>query len=33
MVVFIGEAIWYIIVHHHVIGLISSQPIYDARNF
>src|SRR6202048_2367214 len=33
MVVFLGEAIWYIIGHHHVAGLISSQPIYDPRTF
>ncbi len=33
MVVFIGEAIWFIIRQHHVIGLISSQPIYDPRTF
>src|SRR5713226_4205379 len=33
MVVFLGEAVWYIIGHHHVAGLISSQPIYDPRTF
>lgn len=33
MVVFVGEAVWYIVGHHHVRGLISSQPIYDARTF
>jgi amino acid transporter len=33
MVVFLGEAIWYIIGHHHLAGLISTQPIYDARTF
>ena len=33
MVVFLGEAIWYIIGHHQVAGLISSQPIYDPRTF
>src|SRR6202790_3717607 len=33
MVVFLGEAIWYIIGQHHVAGLISSQPIYDPRTF
>jgi putrescine importer len=32
-VVFLGDAIWYIIVHHHVMGLISSQPVYDPRTF
>ncbi len=33
MVVFLGEAIWYIIGHHHIVGLISTQPIYDPRTF
>lgn len=33
MVVFLGEAIWWIIGHHHVVGLISTQPIYDPRTF
>ena len=33
MVVFLGDAIWYIIGNHHVMGLISSQPIYDPRTF
>jgi putrescine importer len=33
MVAFVGEAIWYIIGHHHVAGLISVQPIYDPRTF
>ena len=33
MVVFLGEAIWYIIGHHHVVGLISTQPVYDPRTF
>src|ERR1700687_4390128 len=33
MVVFVGEAIWYIIGQHHVMGLISSQPVYDPRTF
>jgi putrescine importer len=33
MVAFVGEAIWYIIGHHHVGGLISAQPIYDPRTF
>ena len=33
MVVFLGEAIWYIVGHHHLAGLISTQPIYDARTF
>jgi putrescine importer len=33
MLVFIAEAIWFIIGQHHVIGLISMQPIYDPRTF
>ena len=33
MVVFLGEAVWYIIGHHHVVGLISTQPIYDSKTF
>src|SRR5580658_443039 len=33
MMVFLGDAIWYIIVNHHVTGLISSQPVYDPRTF
>jgi len=33
MVVFLGEAIWYIVGHHHIVGLISTQPIYDPRTF
>jgi putrescine importer len=33
MAVFLGDSIWYIIGNHHVIGLISSQPIYDPRTF
>lgn len=33
MAVFLGEAVWYIIGHHHVVGLISTQPIYDPRTF
>ncbi len=33
MVVFLGEAIWYIIGHHHVVGLISIQPVYDPKTF
>ena len=33
MLVFIVEAIRYIIGQHHVIGLISTQPIYDAKTF
>jgi putrescine importer len=33
MVAFLGEAIWYIVAHHHVQGLISIQPVYDPRTF
>jgi len=33
MVVFLGEAIWYIIGQHHLTGLIATQPIYDSRTF
>ena len=33
MVVFLGEAIWYIFAHQHWHGLISTQPIYDPRTF
>jgi putrescine importer len=33
MVVFIGEAIWFIFLHQHFQGFISTQPFYDARTF
>jgi putrescine importer len=33
MVVFVGEAIWFIIGQHHVMGLISTQPVYDPKTF
>src|SRR6202163_150268 len=33
MGVFLGKAIWFIIGQHHVMGLISTQPIYDPRTF
>src|ERR1700757_751464 len=33
MVFFVGEAIWYIIGHHHIVGLISTQPVYDPKTF
>ncbi len=33
MIVFLGEAIWYIVAHHHLSGLISTQPVYDPRTF
>jgi putrescine importer len=33
MLAFIGEALWFIVAHHHFVGLISSQPLYDPRTF
>ena len=33
MIVFLGEAIWYIVMHQHLQGLISTQPLYDSRTF
>jgi putrescine importer len=33
MVAFLGEAIWYILKHDHLVGLIAIQPIFDARTF
>lgn len=33
MIVFLGEAIWYIFVHQHWQGFISTRPFYDARTF
>lgn len=33
MVVFLGEAIWYIFVHQHWQGFISTRPFYDPRTF
>jgi putrescine importer len=33
MIVFIGEAIWFIFLHQHFQGFISTQPFYDARTF
>lgn len=33
MIAFLGEAIWFIIAHYHVQGLISIQPVYDPRTF
>ena len=33
MLAFLGEALWYIVAHHHFVGLISTQPIYDPRTF
>jgi putrescine importer len=33
MVAFILEALWYIVAHQHLAGLISSQPLYDPRTF
>lgn len=33
MIVFLGEAIWYIFVHQHWQGFISTRPFYDPRTF
>ena len=33
MIAFLGEALWYIIAHHHWYGLVSTQPLYDSRTF
>ncbi len=33
MLAFVGEALWYIVAHHHWTGLVSMQPVYDARTF
>jgi putrescine importer len=33
MAAFICEAIWFIVAHHHLQGLISTQPLYDPRTF
>src|SRR5246127_5532937 len=33
MVAFLGEALWYIFTHQRWHGLISTQPLYDARTF
>ncbi len=33
MVAFIAEALWYIVGHHHLRGLVSMQPLYDAKTF
>jgi putrescine importer len=33
MVVFLGEAIWYIVIHQHWQGFISTRPFYDPRTF
>ena len=33
MLAFIGEALCYIVAHHHLAGLVSIQPVYDARTF
>jgi putrescine importer len=33
MVVFLGEATWFIFQHQHFRGFISTQPFYDARTF
>src|SRR5260370_4269250 len=33
MVFYVREAICYISGHHHLMGLISTQPVYDPRTF
>ena len=33
MVVFIGEALWWIVAHHHFAGLVATKPVYDPRTF
>jgi amino acid transporter len=33
MLGFIGEALWYIVGHHHLLGLVSMQPMYDPKTF
>ncbi len=33
MVAFIAEALWYIVGHHHLQGLVSMQPLYDPKTF
>jgi len=33
MLAFIGEALWYIVGHHHLLGLVSMQPMYDPKTF
>lgn len=33
MIVFLGEAIWWIFVHQHWQGFISTRPFYDPRTF
>jgi putrescine importer len=33
MIAFLGEAIWYIFVHQHWHGFISTRPLYDPRTF
>jgi putrescine importer len=33
MVVFLGEAGWFIFLHQHLHGFISAAPFYDARTF
>jgi len=33
MLAFLGEAIWYIVAHHHWQGLIATQPLYDPKTF
>jgi putrescine importer len=33
MIAFLGEALWYIFMHGHWHGLISTEPFYDSRTF
>lgn len=33
MIVFLGEAIWFIFVHQHWQGFVSARPFYDPRTF
>jgi putrescine importer len=33
MVVFLGEAIWYIFAHQHWQGFVSARPFYDPKTF
>jgi putrescine importer len=33
MLVFLGEAIWFIFLHQHLQGFVSAQPFYDPRTF
>lgn len=33
MIIFLGEAIWFIFVHQHWQGFVSARPFYDPRTF